>query len=110
MSETISVRFDLLHAYAEANNIDFNGLCRVVRDAIAEGSEQSRADAARYRYLVGVWGFTIAEDLFGITTGRNVSVELDAAIDENIDAHKRFVRSANVPGATQPDNQNKVTP
>lgn len=47
-------------------------------------------DAARYRYIVGVYGFTLAEDLFGITTGRNVSVQLDAAIDENIEAHKQW--------------------
>jgi hypothetical protein len=52
--------------------------------------EALRADAARYRWLVGVWGFTIAEDLFGITTGRNVSVDLDAAIDESIAAHKQW--------------------
>lgn len=38
MAETIAVRFDILLAYAEAHGLDFNELCRTVRDAIAEGS------------------------------------------------------------------------
>ena len=35
---TIPVRFDVLHAYAEKHNLDYNDLCRWVRTAIAEGS------------------------------------------------------------------------
>lgn len=38
MAETIPVRFDILLAYAERHGLDFNELCRTVRDAIAEGS------------------------------------------------------------------------
>jgi hypothetical protein len=34
MSETRTVRFDVLYAYAEAHNLDYNELCRTVRDAI----------------------------------------------------------------------------
>lgn len=36
--ETIPVRFDILYAFAQAHRLDFNALCRTVRDAIAEGS------------------------------------------------------------------------
>jgi hypothetical protein len=43
MSETIPVRFDVLQAYAQTHRLDFNELCRVVRDAIAEGSVQAKA-------------------------------------------------------------------
>lgn len=53
-------------------------------------SEGVRKDAERYRYLVGACGFSIAEDLFGITTGKNVIAQLDAAIDENIEAHRQW--------------------
>lgn len=35
---TIPVRFDFIHAYAQKHGLDYNELCRMVRDAIAEGS------------------------------------------------------------------------
>lgn len=51
--ETIAVRFDILHAYAATRGLEYNELCRTVRDAIADGSRA--ALSAPQQPSIGGW-------------------------------------------------------
>lgn len=63
-NETIPVRFDVLHTYAETHRLDYNELCCTVREAIATGS----ADAAEriYRLEEAVANLLILTDHTGL--------------------------------------------
>lgn len=63
MPETIAVRFDILLAYAEGHGLDFEELCRAVRDAIVEGSAQAQHVDEAFSALQAVedWWLTQAD-------------------------------------------------
>lgn len=65
MSETAPVRFDVLHAYAEAHRLDFNELCRTVRDAIGDSPLQPLRELADEGATVMLSSWVVQGDVTG---------------------------------------------